>query len=247
MSLPASSRRQLVRFPSADGLSLEGRLTPGARDRGVVLCHPHPLYGGSMLTPVILTVETAFREAGFTTLAFNFRGVGASEGTHGEGQHRGGGRRGGARAPAGVARRGAAPGCRCGLLVRELRRRPRRRGRPRRRLLPRRRARGGPLRLRLPGGDPRARRAHRAGARTSTPTRRGSRRWRRACRSGRGSACSRRTTSSVARWRISPPRVETRSPGQPPNARLGCALLAIGGLDAPPSRCDARAVTSGAR
>jgi alpha/beta superfamily hydrolase len=39
-----------------------------------------------MLTPVILTVEAAFRAAGFTTLAFNFRGVGASEGTHGEGR-----------------------------------------------------------------------------------------------------------------------------------------------------------------
>jgi hypothetical protein len=76
----------LVRFRSADGLSLEGRLTPGGRDRGVVLCHPHPLYGGSMLTPVIMTVEAAFHAAGFTTLAFNFRGVGASEGTHGEGR-----------------------------------------------------------------------------------------------------------------------------------------------------------------
>src|SRR5262249_29285568 len=41
---------QLLRFPSTDGLSLEGRLTAGAGDRGVVLCHPHPLYGGSMLT-----------------------------------------------------------------------------------------------------------------------------------------------------------------------------------------------------
>jgi len=77
---------QLVRFPSADGLSLEGRLTAGAGERGVVLCHPHPLYGGSMLTPVILTVEAAFHGAGFTTLAFNFRGVGASEGSHGEGR-----------------------------------------------------------------------------------------------------------------------------------------------------------------
>ena len=77
---------KLVRFPSADGLQLEGRLTPGDRGRGVVLCHPHPLYGGSMLTPVILTVEAAFHAAGFTTLAFNFRGVGASEGTHGEGR-----------------------------------------------------------------------------------------------------------------------------------------------------------------
>ena len=77
---------QLIRFPSADGLSLEGRLTAGDHHRGVALCHPHPLYGGSMLTPVILTVEGVFRDAGFTTLAFNFRGVGGSEGVHGEGR-----------------------------------------------------------------------------------------------------------------------------------------------------------------
>jgi alpha/beta superfamily hydrolase len=77
---------KLVRFPSADGLRLEGRLTPGSGARGVVLCHPHPLYGGSMLTPVIMTVEAAFHAADFTTLAFNFRGVGGSEGTHGEGR-----------------------------------------------------------------------------------------------------------------------------------------------------------------
>jgi hypothetical protein len=38
-----------------------------------------------MLTPVILTVEQAFGEAGYTTLAFNFRGVGGSEGSYGEG------------------------------------------------------------------------------------------------------------------------------------------------------------------
>jgi alpha/beta superfamily hydrolase len=81
--LPRGAR--LVRFPSDDGLQLEGRHTAGGRDRGVVLCHPHPLHGGSMLTPVILTVEAAFHAAGFTTLAFNFRGVGGSEGVHGEG------------------------------------------------------------------------------------------------------------------------------------------------------------------
>jgi uncharacterized protein len=75
-----------VRFSSSDGLRLEGRLTKGAADRAVVLCHPHPLYGGSMLTPVIMTVEQAFQEAGYTTLAFNFRGVGGSEGAHGEGR-----------------------------------------------------------------------------------------------------------------------------------------------------------------
>ena len=76
----------LVRFSSSDGLQLEGRLSRGAPDRGVVLCHPHPQYGGSMLTPVIMTVEQAFQETGYTTLAFNFRGVGASEGAYGGGQ-----------------------------------------------------------------------------------------------------------------------------------------------------------------
>ncbi len=82
--LPRDAR--LVRFPSTDGLQLEGRLTVADPSRSVVLCHPHPLYGGSMLTPVILTAEQAFQEAGWTTLAFNFRGVGGSEGTHGEGK-----------------------------------------------------------------------------------------------------------------------------------------------------------------
>jgi len=88
---------RLVHFASADGVRLEGRLTvvspnrgalpdrDAGRARGVVLCHPHPLYGGSMLSPVVLTAEQAFREAGWTTLAFNFRGVGGSRGTHDEG------------------------------------------------------------------------------------------------------------------------------------------------------------------
>jgi alpha/beta superfamily hydrolase len=86
MPIRLSRDSSLVRFPSSDGLRLEGRLTKAATDRAVVLCHPHPLYGGSMLTPVIMTVEQAFQEAGYTTLAFNFRGVGGSDGEHGGGQ-----------------------------------------------------------------------------------------------------------------------------------------------------------------
>ena len=86
MAIRLSRNTRLVRFLSSDGLSLEGRLTPGAADRAVLLCHPHPLHGGSMLTPVIMTAEQAFAEAGYTTLAFNFRGVGGSQGVHGEGR-----------------------------------------------------------------------------------------------------------------------------------------------------------------
>jgi len=86
MRIRLSRNARLVRFPASDGVQLEGRLTPAERDRAVVLCHPHPLYGGSMLTPVIMTAEQAFQDAGYTTLAFNFRGVGGSEGSHDEGR-----------------------------------------------------------------------------------------------------------------------------------------------------------------
>ncbi len=86
MPIRLSRNATLVRFSSSDGLLLEGRLTKGSPDQAVVLCHPHPLYGGSMLTPVIMTAEQAFQEAAYTTLAFNFRGVGGSEGAYGEGR-----------------------------------------------------------------------------------------------------------------------------------------------------------------
>ncbi len=86
MAIRLSRDARLIRFRSSDGLELEGRLTRGAPDRAVVLCHPHPLYGGSMLTPVIMTAEQVFMEFGYTTLAFNFRGVGASQGSYGEGR-----------------------------------------------------------------------------------------------------------------------------------------------------------------
>ncbi len=86
MAIRLSRNSRLVHFQSEDGLRLEGRFTPADPARAVVLCHPHPLYGGSMLTPVIMTVEQAFQKAGYTTLAFNFRGVGGSAGSHGEGR-----------------------------------------------------------------------------------------------------------------------------------------------------------------
>jgi uncharacterized protein len=86
MPIRLSPNAALIHFSSSDGMRLEGRLTRGAPERAAVLCHPHPLYGGSMLTPVIMTAEQAFQEAGYTTLAFNFRGVGGSEGAYGEGR-----------------------------------------------------------------------------------------------------------------------------------------------------------------
>ncbi len=55
---------------------------------GVVLCHPHPLYGGNMDNNVIVAVSSALNERGICALRFNFRGVGSSSGTfdHGAGE-----------------------------------------------------------------------------------------------------------------------------------------------------------------
>ncbi len=51
----------------------------------VILCHPHPLYGGSMFDAVLDAVEEAVSPLRLSTLRFNFRGVGSSEGEHDHG------------------------------------------------------------------------------------------------------------------------------------------------------------------
>lgn len=62
--------------------------SPGAfvTPRGVaVIAHPHPLFGGTLDNKVVQTVARAFVQSGWTAVRFNFRGVGASAGTHDEG------------------------------------------------------------------------------------------------------------------------------------------------------------------
>jgi hypothetical protein len=49
----------------------------------VVVCHPHPLYGGAMHNKVVYRIARGLRRAGFVVLRFNFRGVGRSHGVHG--------------------------------------------------------------------------------------------------------------------------------------------------------------------
>lgn len=52
----------------------------------VVICHPHPLYGGTMHNKVIYTLARAFHQMGLRTVRFNYRGVGESQGEYGEGK-----------------------------------------------------------------------------------------------------------------------------------------------------------------
>jgi uncharacterized protein len=75
-----------VTIPSPEGFTLEGGLSaPSGSTLGVVVCHPHPRYGGDMDSHVVVTAAEASRRHGLATLRFNFRGVGASGGAWDEG------------------------------------------------------------------------------------------------------------------------------------------------------------------
>ena len=70
---------------SAGAATLEGLLHKNSDTDGVVITHPHPLYGGNMHNNVVTAIMQAFRKLGWTTLRFNFRGVGNSRGSYGDG------------------------------------------------------------------------------------------------------------------------------------------------------------------
>jgi len=51
-----------------------------------VVCHPHPLYGGTLHNKVVYQVAKTLHRLGLPVLRFNFRGAGMSEGTHDDGR-----------------------------------------------------------------------------------------------------------------------------------------------------------------
>ncbi|MCG8294935.1 alpha/beta hydrolase [Pseudomonas entomophila] len=62
---------------------LEALYLDVADARGAVLiCHPNPVQGGTMLNKVVSTLQRMARDAGYVTLRFNYRGVGQSAGSH---------------------------------------------------------------------------------------------------------------------------------------------------------------------
>lgn len=77
-------KEEKVYFPSGE-LKLEGLYADAGGDRGVVISHPNPLMGGSMHNNVVESLVIAFYAKGYSTLRFNFRSVGRSEGIHDNG------------------------------------------------------------------------------------------------------------------------------------------------------------------
>lgn len=76
-----------VKFPCGD-ITLEGEWHfPEGRGPFpcVVVCHPHPLYGGDMQSDVIVAICEALSQRSVAAFRFNFRGVGRSQGDYGEG------------------------------------------------------------------------------------------------------------------------------------------------------------------
>jgi alpha/beta superfamily hydrolase len=62
---------------------LEALYLDSPEPRGLALiCHPNPVQGGTMLNKVVSTLQRTARDAGLITLRFNYRGVGASAGSH---------------------------------------------------------------------------------------------------------------------------------------------------------------------
>jgi len=64
----------------------EGLFLRNKNETGVVICHPHPQMGGDMYNNVTAVLQDVFAGNGFSTLRFNFRGVGASTGQYDEGE-----------------------------------------------------------------------------------------------------------------------------------------------------------------
>jgi len=80
------SSNTTIRSLFLDGPSgrLEALLNAGTSNatRAAVVCHPHPLFGGTLHNKVVFHTMKALNSFGFPVLRFNFRGTGLSEGEH---------------------------------------------------------------------------------------------------------------------------------------------------------------------
>jgi alpha/beta superfamily hydrolase len=71
---PAGTLEALVEYPDNDPIG------------AAVICHPHPLHGGTLENKVTYTLARVHNDLGMVSIRFNFRGVGGSEGSHDDGE-----------------------------------------------------------------------------------------------------------------------------------------------------------------
>ncbi len=84
---PTTASSLLLRGPvGALELSVDLPEAADARAGLAIVCHPHPLEGGTMHNKVVTMAARSLRELGLTTVRFNFRGVGQSQGNYDNGR-----------------------------------------------------------------------------------------------------------------------------------------------------------------
>jgi hypothetical protein len=86
-SFPAAAGELLIDGPAGPLEVAVDLPEPACARAGIaIICHPHPLHGGSMHNKVVTMIERSLRELGLTTVRFNFRGTGKSAGEFDEGR-----------------------------------------------------------------------------------------------------------------------------------------------------------------
>ncbi len=89
---PPLAERVMIAGPAGDLQALIETPQDGAGEAAAavrafaVVCHPHPLYGGTMDNKVVYTIARAFQQCGAPAIRFNYRGVGSSAGSYDEGR-----------------------------------------------------------------------------------------------------------------------------------------------------------------
>ena len=81
-----STQRSNITGPAGPIECATDKPADGAARGLAVLCHPHPLHGGTMDNKVVQTLARAFVQLGYRAVRFNFRGIGASQGSWDEGR-----------------------------------------------------------------------------------------------------------------------------------------------------------------
>lgn len=83
---PASKADFFIRGPAGKIECVTDVPEPGEqRPATAIICHPHPVHGGTMHNKVVTIIERSLRELGLRTIRFNVRGAGESEGEYDEG------------------------------------------------------------------------------------------------------------------------------------------------------------------